>query len=242
MQRLTAGLDQQIKIFSPSGDLHQIDYAQMAVASENTTVALKTIHTAVVATQKRIADKTIVPQSLKYLFATTPRVGCCATGRIADARYQQRWAINEASKFRYTFGYDISARVLCERLADMNQIYSMHSEIRSLGCSIILIDYDGEGRPTVHMTEPTGEYNSYKGCALGPNADKAEAYLEQHLQTHMSEEKSLQLAIDCLSTAMDIEFEPLHLEVGVVSKAHPEFRMLDANEIASQLYNIARQT
>ncbi|XP_022210479.2 proteasome subunit alpha type-6-like [Drosophila obscura] len=237
MPRLTAGLDEQITIFSPSGDLHQIDFAKKAVALENTTVALKTEHTAVLATQKRIADKTIVLQSVRHLWATTPKIGCCMTGRIADSRYQVRWALNEATKFRYACGYDIPARALCERIADMNQLYSMHPEIRPLGCSMIMIDYD-ENEPTLHMTDPSGDFNSYKGCALGPHADKAEAYLVKHYKHYLPQEQTIQLAINCLCTAMDIAFEPLHLEVGLVSKDHPEFRILDEQEIALHIQNI----
>ncbi|XP_002019729.2 proteasome subunit alpha type-6 [Drosophila persimilis] len=245
MSRLTAGLDQQITIFSPSGDLHQIDYARKAAALENTTVALKTKNAAVLATQKRITDKTIVPRSVKHLFRITPKIGCCMTGRIGDSHFQVRRSRNEASKFRYTCGYDVTAKALCERMADINQVYSQHPEIRPLGCSMILIEYDEKLGPTLHMTDPGADCNSYKGCGLGPQADQAEAFLAAHLKggtRNMSEEKAIQLALECLGTVLDIRFEPLHLEVGIVSKAHPEFRMLDEMEIAEQLSNMLRSS
>jgi len=59
------------------------EYAFKAIAQENiTTVALKSGDCAVVATQKKVTEKNIVPETVTHLFRITKDIGCAMTGRI----------------------------------------------------------------------------------------------------------------------------------------------------------------
>lgn len=64
-----------------------LEYAFKAITQENiTSVALKSGDCAVVATQKKVTEKNIVPETVTHLFGITKEIGCVMTGRIGKQK------------------------------------------------------------------------------------------------------------------------------------------------------------
>merc|ERR1712180_218518 len=151
---------------------------------------------------KKVPDKLLDATSMSSLYKITDKIGCVMTGLVPDARSQVARARSEAVNFKYKNGVQMTADVLCRRMADICQVYTQNAEMRPLGCSMVMVAYDDELGPCIYKSDPAGYYSAFKACSVGAKQTEANSFLEKKYKkkSDFSRDETIQLAINCLST------------------------------------------
>lgn len=97
---------------------------------------------------------------------------------------------------------------------------------------------DDERGPQLYKCDPAGYYIGYRGCAAGAKEQEAINYLEKKLKEEekkLSYDETVQLALATLQSVVAADLKPSDVEVAVVSKDNPCFRILSDDQVEQQL-------
>lgn len=238
------GYDRHITIFSPEGRLFQVEYAFKAVkASGITSIGVRGKDSVCVVTQKKVPDKLLDQTSVTHLFPITKYLGLLATGMTADARTLVQQARNEAAEFRFRYGYEMPVDILSKWIADKSQVYTQHAYMRPLGVVAMVLGIDDEFGPKLYKCDPAGHFFGHKATSAGLKEQEAINFLEKKMKNDpaFTYEETVQTAISALQSVLQEDFKATEIEVGVVSKENPVFRVLSTEEIEEHLTAISER-
>ncbi len=220
-----------------------MEYAFKAASSASglTGVSLRGKNSCVVVTQKKVPDRLMDPKSISHIFAITPKIGCLATGMIADCKAQVQRLRYEAADFQFKFGYSIPVHVLAKRIADIAQVNTQSASMRPLATVCILIGVDDEKGPQVFKVDCAGHYLPFFGTASGSKEQEAVNFLEKKVE-EMKEydcDQTVRTAIMCLGSVLGSDFRGNEIEVATVEGKEGTFTKLTEAEIDAHLNAIA---
>eukprot|EP00918_Siedleckia_nematoides_P084673 GHVU01186064.1.p1 GENE.GHVU01186064.1~~GHVU01186064.1.p1 ORF type:complete len:165 (-),score=20.99 GHVU01186064.1:111-605(-) len=161
----------------------------------------------------------------------------------ADSRAMVYRARSMAYSFEYKRGYNIPVHHLCDKIADLNQVYTQHAYMRLHACTGILISVDEEFGPSIYKFDPAGWYSGYKACGAGTKEQEATNILEKIVKKRSKNnlDETVMAALESIQSVLSVDLKAKDIEVGVVSASNPSFRKLEENEIDNYLNIIAER-
>lgn len=149
-----------------------------AVENGGTSIGIKAKDGIVLAVEKIINSKLLVPGKNKRIQTVDRHVGVVYSGLLPDGRHFVNRGRDEAQQFRSLYKTGISIPHLMDRLGLYVQNYTCYNSVRPFGVVSIVGGIDEDG-PHLYMVEPSGAYWGYTGAAAGKGRQTAKSELEK---------------------------------------------------------------
>ncbi|KAI4102299.1 MAG: hypothetical protein L6R37_004491 [Teloschistes peruensis] len=135
-----------------------VEYAAKAVENGGTAIGLRCKDGVVLAVEKLVMSKLLVPGSNSWIQTIDRLVGIAFSGLIPDGRAFISRARDEAASWRRFYQSPIPVSSLADRMGGFAQAYTLYSSVRPFGITAICGGVDEDGKPGLYMIEPSGLY------------------------------------------------------------------------------------
>lgn len=149
-----------------------------AVENGSTSIGIKCKDGVVLAVEKIINSKLLVPGRNKRIQTIDRHVGVVYSGLLPDGRHLVNRGREEAKSFKSLYKTPVSVHHLMERLGIYVQNYTCYNSVRPFGIVSIVGGLDENG-PHLYMLEPSGACWGYTGAATGKGRQLAKSELEK---------------------------------------------------------------
>jgi proteasome alpha subunit len=224
------GYDRASTMFSPDGRLLQVEYAKEAVKQGSTAIGAVCKDGVVLIADKRVADRLVVPDSVKKIAQVDHHIGATATGYVMDGRVLIERAQLLAQQHQVTYAVPIETRTLVKEIADIKQSYTQYGGARPFGVSLLFVGVDEDG-PSIFVTEPTGTLFEYLATAVGEGSPAAKEILRKEYNPEMSMEEGIKLCVKALKRVLGKEFDSKRLDGAVIDVKTKTYKEIDRKKL-----------
>lgn len=236
------GYDRSITMFSPDGRLLQVEYAKKTVRQGSTAVGIVCKDGIVLVADKRIVGKLVVPESVEKVFQIDDHIAATAAGIISDARVLVERSQVKAQQHRVTYDSGIDVLSVVKDMSDLCQFTTQSAGLRPFGVSLLVAGVDGDGTPTLFMTDPTGIFFRYRAAVIGEGEIEIEKILQKKYRVNMNIEEGLALGVGVLAAFVGAELSVDRLEAVVITVAQRKYKQVSNDEMRDLLQKARKQT
>ena len=216
-------------MFSPDGRLYQVEYASKIVEQGATGVGVVYKDGVILAADKSITSKLLVPESIEKIFKIDTNIAVVSAGLVGDARRLVGIARRQAQDNRMVYSEKIQVEVMAKEIAETKQAFTQYGGLRPFGVAFIIGGFDETG-PSIFETEPSGALAEYKAVAVGRNKEKAMEFFEKEFKEGLAFDKAVTMAYKAIEKSLPEKekISPGRVEFALVDKKG--FRMLTDQE------------
>lgn len=219
--------------FNPSGKLLQIEYALRAVQSGSMCLGIKTKDGVVLGAEKKLPPL-LDPSTVSKLSFVTEKIGLTYAGMGPDSRVLLRKGRKAGQTYWLQHQEPIPVTQMVRELASIMQEYTQMGGVRPFGTSLLVAGYDHNGAQ-LYQVDPSGSFWAWKATALGKNMTSAKNFLEKRYKDDMEMEDAIHTAILTLKDSFEGVMTEHSIEIGIVTKDDPTFRVLTPAQVKEYL-------
>jgi len=222
--------DKAATMFSPDGRLYQVEYASKIVEQGSTGVGIVCADGVVLAADKSIQSKLVIPESIEKIFKVDENIAVVSAGLVGDARRLVGIARRQAQDNKMVYSENIQVEVMAKEIAETKQAFTQYGGLRPFGVAFIIGGLDEKGA-RLFETEPSGALAEYKAVAVGRNKEKAMEVLEKEFKEGLPLLEAVVLAFKSIEKSMPEKekFSLARAEFAVIDKKG--FRHLNEKEL-----------
>lgn len=222
--------DYGVNTFSPEGRLFQVEYAIEAIKLGTTAVGIQTSEGVVLAVEKRITSKLLVPTSIKKLERLDAHIGCAMSGLVADARTLVDHARVESQSHWFTYDERIGVEACVQSICDLALNFGEAKMSRPFGVALLIAGVDENG-PALYHADPAGVHTRYQAKAIGAGSEGAQTALKEHFKENLTLAEAQKIALQILKQVMEEKIDQQNVELAVVRKSDAKFTTLTTTEL-----------
>lgn len=207
--------DSAITVFSPNGQLLQVEYAMEAVNKGYCCVAVRGKDCIVLGIEKASVSKLQDPRTIQKVLLIDENTCMAFAGLNADARILANVARVEAQSFRLTYEDDPPVDYLARYISNYQQKFTQQGGARPFGLSTLLAGFDTDGRPRLYQTEPSGFCAEWKANAIGRNSKQVREFLEKNYTADLKDEDALKLVARALLET--VEASTKNVDIAIIT-------------------------
>ncbi|XP_026750585.3 proteasome subunit alpha type-7-like [Galleria mellonella] len=213
--------DRAITVFSPDGQLLQVQYAQEATRRGSAAVGIRGDNVIVLAVEKKSVAKLQEERTEKKIVLLDEHVTLVFAGLRADARVLISRAQIECQSHRLTVEDPVTIEYITRYIAEMKQQHTQSNGRRPFGLSCLIGGFDYDGNPHLFQTEPSGIYYEWKACSTGRCDKTTREFLEQNYTPGVvaTDKGAIKLAIRCLLEV--VRSGQRNIDVAVIKRNQP---------------------
>ncbi|KAG7191695.1 putative proteasome subunit alpha type-7 [Scheffersomyces spartinae] len=224
MTAIGTGYDLSNSVFSPDGRNFQVEYAMKAVENGGTSIGIKCKDGIVLAVEKIINSKLLVPGTNRRIQTIDRHVGVAYSGLLPDGRRLVNIGRDEAQNYKDNYKVPISVPFLVDTIGNYVQNYTCYNSVRPFGIVGIIGGVDDNG-PHLYMIEPSGTFWGYTGAATGKGRQTAKSELEKLNYEELTVHEAIKIAAKIIHQAHeDNKDKDYELEITWISKEHTNGR------------------
>jgi len=206
-----AAYDRAITVFSPDGRLFQVEYAREAVKRGTTAVGIVYNKGVILAVDKNVSSKLIVPKSIEKIFQIDDHIGVATSGLVADARRLVEDARVRAQRSRLVYNEPISVNGLTREICDIKQAYTQYGGARPFGTALLIAGVNST--PHLFETDPSGAFTEFTAGAIGMGKRDVEKLLEERYKPGINRQDAINLALISLNSVSEGKIQSQNIDM-----------------------------